>query len=125
MGSEGERDDASGRRGTPTRPAGAAPGAGTETPVPVAEMPKPTTGRWVVVVRRDQAALYARLVAGLGGVRGVEVILDRREAPPPSGAPRPERERRRRRDAPARFRWRSLGYAVVPPTEPGNPAAGP
>ena len=72
--------------------------------------------RWLVVVRRDQAALYSYLRRGFTGVGLLDVILDRRQGRGHPGEPgaRPRPEDRRRPVRPReRSRWRSLGYVLV------------
>ena len=72
--------------------------------------------RWLVVVRRDQAALYSYLRRGFTGVGLLDVILDRRQGRGHPGEPgtRPLPDDRRRPVRPReRSRWRSLGYVLV------------
>jgi hypothetical protein len=63
--------------------------------------------RQLVVVARDEVALYETLRAAFAELPGVNVIRDRRRTPPP--APVLERRRRPRIDAEVR----TAGYAVV------------
>ena len=72
--------------------------------------------RWLVVVRRDQAALYSYLRRGFTGVGLLDVIVDRRQGRGHPGEPgaRPLPEDRRRPVRPReRSRWDSLGYVLV------------
>ena len=81
-------------------------------------------GRWLIVVRRDQPALYGYLREGLSGDGQVEIILDRRGAAaglgdaPPDGAlseELPPVERRGSGSAKDRDRWRTFGYRLAGP----------
>ena len=63
--------------------------------------------RQLVVVARDEIALYHTLRGAFAELPGVEVIRDRRLDPPPS----PVLERRRRAGIEARLR--RAGYVVV------------
>jgi hypothetical protein len=63
--------------------------------------------RQLVVVARDEVALYETLRAAFAELPAVVVIRDRRRMPPP--APVLERRRRPRIDA----EMRTAGYAVV------------
>jgi hypothetical protein len=69
-----------------------------------------------MVVRRDQAALYAYLRRGFAGLGILDVILDRRHGEvPPAGSRTALLPEDRRQAVPPRqrSRWRSLGYALV------------
>lgn len=48
--------------------------------------PSPPQPRYLIVVRRDAEPVYRHLAEAFRGVRGVDVILDRRrtDAPPPA-----------------------------------------
>jgi len=72
--------------------------------------------RWLVVVRRDQAALYSYLRRGFTGVGLLDVILDRRQGrghPGEPGARSLPEDRRRPVRPRERSRWHSLGYVLV------------
>lgn len=74
--------------------------------------------RRLIIVRQDHRSLYRYLSERLIDVANVEVILDRRQDPPPGGwAPGttegPERERRQPPGRVERGRWWSLGYRLA------------
>jgi len=76
----------------------------------MASRPSP---RWLFIVRRDRAKLYANLRESFEGVPAVQVILDRREG---NGAPAGDPARRDRR-APLSLleqeQWLTLGFRLI------------
>jgi hypothetical protein len=86
----------------------------------------PALARWLIVVRREQAALFRHLAERFTDVAFVEVVLDRRHADRRRTA-RPVEEERRRAErrappaAPDREHWRVFGYRLVRREEPGDP----
>jgi hypothetical protein len=78
----------------------------------------PALARWLIVVRREQAALFRHLAERFSDVAFVEVVLDRRHADRRRTA-RPVDEERRRTErrappaAPDREHWRVFGYRLV------------
>ena len=85
--------------------------------------------RWLIVVRRDQNALYEHLVLTFKFNDRVDVLVDRREGQG-RAVPRPiKSERRRRLTAKERALWKHVGFRVIyiggDRTEPAPAAAPP
>jgi hypothetical protein len=82
--------------------------------------------RWLIVVEREQAALFRHLTERFLDVAFVEIVLDRRQGERRRAQSPVDEERRRaeRRAPPAateREHWRVFGYRLVQREEPLDP----